>query len=84
MFEVFLGLYLSRQPSAGLRATKKRCPEKAGSHSIEVTINYLRVTMSLNTSEDRILSIVVVYELITVRLSIGQVGTKWGFNNLLE
>ena len=31
MFEVLLGLDLSRQPSAGLRATKKRCPEKAGS-----------------------------------------------------
>ena len=31
MFEVFLGLDLSRQPSAGLRATQKRCPEKAGS-----------------------------------------------------
>ena len=31
MFEVLLGLDLSRQPSAGLRATKKRLPEKAGS-----------------------------------------------------
>ena len=31
MFEVLLGLDLSHQPSAGLRAIKKRPPEKAGS-----------------------------------------------------
>jgi len=31
VFEVLLGLDLSCQPSAGLRATQKRCPEKAGS-----------------------------------------------------
>ena len=30
MFKVLLGLDFSHQPSAGLRATKQRCPEKAG------------------------------------------------------
>jgi len=30
VFEVLLGLNLSCQPSAGLRATKQRYPEKAG------------------------------------------------------
>jgi len=31
VFEVLLGLDLSRQPNARLTATPKRCPEKAGS-----------------------------------------------------